>query len=116
MLTHGATSDDGPMSTMFRREVFDLLGPFAKVRSRGDVEYRERIRQSLGPQSFDETTFPLVFCFGAPTTLSLKINQEKADALKTFRHSFGQRGWSFSRDDIPPNPLGEIAVPRPLAP
>ena len=105
---------DGTMSTMFRRTVFDRLGPFCETRSRGDVEYRERIRQAFGPAAFCETACPLVFCFGAPTTLSQTVAREKAHALKEFRNSFSQRRWQHM--PAGPIPLGRVPIPMALRP
>lgn len=107
--------DDGPMSTMFRREVFDILGPFAATRSRGDVEYRERIRQAYGPRAFDRTPCPMVFCFGAPGTLSQRVVRQTGDALKAFRHTFGQRRW-ISESTGRPVPVGTLTIPTGLRP
>ena len=107
--------DDGPMSTMFRREAFDRLGPFAATRSRGDVEYRERIRQSYGPRAFDRTPCPMVFCFGAPGTLSQRVVRQTGDALKAFRQSIGLRRW-VSDSDGRPVPLGALTIPAGLRP
>ncbi|RZJ92833.1 MAG: glycosyltransferase family 2 protein, partial [Brevundimonas sp.] len=61
---------DGTMTSMFRREVFKAVGPFASVRSRGDVEMRERIRAALGAGAVIHVDYPLVYCNAAPDTLS----------------------------------------------
>ncbi|RZJ85422.1 MAG: glycosyltransferase family 2 protein, partial [Brevundimonas sp.] len=61
---------DGTMTSMFRREAFKAVGPFASVRSRGDVEMRERIRAALGAGAVIHVDYPLVYCNAAPDTLS----------------------------------------------
>lgn len=106
--------DDGPMSTMYRRGAFDRLGPFTATRSRGDVEMRERIRQAFGPAAFVQTTCPLVFCLGAPTTLSLSTVRSHEAALKRFRSAFLSRNWHMG--DEGPVPLGTLPVPEALRP
>ena len=105
---------DGTMTTMFRREVFERLGPFVQTRSRGDVEYRERIRQAFGPAAFRETQCPLVIAYGAPMTLSNSIAREKAHFLKEFRNDLSRRRWRWTANG--PEPLGQLPVPMALRP
>ena len=107
-------SDDGTMSTMYRREAFDKLGPFAPTRSRGDVEMRERIRQAFGPVAFRQTACPLVFCLGAPTTLSRTVVQNNESALKRFRTAILHRTWQMGSKG--PQPLGDLPIPDGLRP
>lgn len=40
---HGKFLGDGPITSLFRREVFDKIGDFMPVRTRGDVEYKARL-------------------------------------------------------------------------
>ena len=106
--------DDGTMSTMYRREAFERLGPFAATRSRGDVEMRERIRQAFGPAAFQQMACPLVFCLGAGSTHSRRIVQDHEGVLKRFRSAFLSRAWR--RGDAGPEPIGPLVVPPTLRP
>ena len=105
---------DGTMSSMFRKSVFDLIGPFAPVRSRGDVEFRERAKKALGPQAYRQLECPLVFCFSGPATLSHSTRRNKREQLQAFRRAFNAREWQWTREG--PRPLGELAVPWALRP
>ncbi len=107
---------DGTMTTMFRREVFDRLGPFTETRSRGDVEYRQRIRKALGPAAHREIDCPLVLCYAAAGTLSNAVTREKGAALRQFRTAFRRRRWLWDKATGAPRPLGELAVPFRLRP
>jgi hypothetical protein len=114
-LEHGfQLRGDGTMSSMFRKSVFDLIGPFALVRSRGDVEFRERVRKALGPQAYRQLECPLVFCFSGPATLSHSTRRNKREQLQAFRRAFNARGWQWTHDG--PRPLGQLAVPWALRP
>lgn len=114
LLRSGKLVDDGTMSTMYRRKVFDRLGAFAATRSRGDVEMRERIRQAFGPAAFRQTYCPLVFCLGASATLSQRTLRRHEGALGCFRSAFLSRAWN--RDEAVPEPLGPLPVPEALRP
>ncbi len=105
---------DGTMSTMFRRSLFDELGPFAAVRSRGDVEYRERIRKAFGPGAFRLFPCPMQFCFAAPSTLSHTIARERGQYLADFRQIIDRQCWQSV--DGRPVRIGEIAIPAALRP
>lgn len=40
---NGQFMGDGPITSMFRRPVFDAIGPFMPVRTRGDMEFKSRV-------------------------------------------------------------------------
>jgi glycosyltransferase involved in cell wall biosynthesis len=106
---------DGTMSTLYRRAVFDRLGFFAPVRSRGDVEFRARIRQALGPEAYRETHCPLVVCLGDAGTLSQATKRDKTAALRVFRSNFSRRRWT-GLGTIHPRPVGSLSIPESLRP
>lgn len=105
---------DGTMSSMYRRSVFDTLGPFASVRSRGDVEFRERVKKAIGPHAYRELECPLVFCFAGPATLSHSTARSKRQQLQDFRRSFALRLWRHDQSE--PSGLGELNIPGALRP
>lgn len=106
---------DGTMTTLYRRSVFEELGGFAPVRSRGDVEFRARVRQALGPEAYRETRCPLVACFADSGTLSHATKRDKAAALRSFRASFTRRRW-IGLDTPHPRPVGSLSIPEQLRP
>ncbi len=82
---------DGPMTSLFRKSVFDDIGMFASVRSRGDVEMRERIRSYFGPHALLELETPMMLCLAASQTLSQQTNAKKSEQLQMFRTNISQR-------------------------
>lgn len=78
---------DGTMTSMFRRSVFDVLGAFIHVRSRGDVEFRQRVLKSHGAHAVTHIDTPMVFCFAAPSSLSNTTARNLHDYLTAFRAS-----------------------------
>ncbi|MEM9369721.1 MAG: glycosyltransferase family A protein, partial [Pseudomonadota bacterium] len=103
---------DGTMSSLFRREVFHRLGPFLKVRSRGDVEFRERIRRCLGAQSIQHIGFPLLLCHASAQTLSQRTVSSKGAYLQLFRGQID--AIRPHRDLIERGCMPDIAIPVPL--
>jgi len=83
---------DGPMTSMFRRSAFERAGLFAPVRSRGDIEMRERIRSYFGPHALVELPMPMQLCFADSQTLSQQIKSEKLEHLQIFRTNVSNRG------------------------
>ena len=109
---------DGTMTSMFRREVFDRIGVFARVRSRGDVEMRERIRAAFGEAAIVHVDYPLVYCNAAPTTLSNRTASASPQYLSLFRANFARyhrhlrQARAVGQAITPP----DAAVPLPLRP
>lgn len=103
---------DGTMATMFRSSVFKELGPFANVRSRGDVEFRERIVKAFGQNAFLKTECPLQFCYAAPTTLSQNVARERAQHLADFRTAIEAQSWPLFSN----TPIGDLPIPTVLRP
>lgn len=103
---------DGTMATMFRAGIFSDIGFFAKVRSRGDVEYRERIVKAFGPNAFRMLDCPLQFCYAAPTTLSQSVARERTQHLADFRTMFEAQLWR----PLERAPFGDLGIPTLLRP
>lgn len=51
---HGHFVGHGPMTSMFRMRVFSELGPFDEVPTRGDMEFKSRIKHYYGEQAIYE--------------------------------------------------------------
>jgi hypothetical protein len=108
---------DGPMSSLYRRQVFDETGPFAAVRSRGDVEMRERIRGYYGGHAICELDAPAMLCLAAPGSLSQKTRSEAREALQLFRDNFTRKPAlsALRREGLRPTDLATL-VPMALRP
>lgn len=107
---------DGPMTSLFRREVFDEIGAFALVRSRGDVEMRERLRSYYGHQAIAVLPMPMLLCLAESSTLSQTILANKAEYLQLFRTHISRRPVmaGLRRDGIALGPQHRLLVPHPL--
>jgi len=82
---------DGPMTSLFRRGVFDEIGEFACIRSRGDVEMRERLRSYYGHQAIHVLSLPMMLCLADTATLSQVTSTNKAEYLQLFRSGISRR-------------------------
>lgn len=75
---NGRFLGDGPVTSMFRRYVFDRLGGFPQVRTRGDVEFKARISSAYGAS--------MILHQDELTILALDSdNSNSRRALKTWR-------------------------------
>ncbi|WP_106075657.1 glycosyltransferase family 2 protein [Chromobacterium amazonense] len=61
---------DGPVTMLFNKSIFDKIGKFSEVRSRGDVEFRSRSIRILGKDAFVQQEIPLYFSKGSMNNLS----------------------------------------------
>ncbi|MCB4769811.1 glycosyltransferase family 2 protein [Ancylobacter sp. Lp-2] len=82
---------DGTMTSLFRREVFEVIGGFAPVRSRGDVEFRERLEAAYGAHVHVQVGCPLTFCYATPVSLSNAVARRLPEYLALFREAFDRR-------------------------
>lgn len=107
---------DGPMTSLFRRDVFDEIGAFAQVRSRGDVEMRERLRSYFGHQAIVALPLPMVLCLAESTTLSQVTLANKAEYLQLFRTHISKRRplANLRRGRIRLDDRHQLLVPQPL--
>ncbi|MBY8976493.1 glycosyltransferase family 2 protein [Rhodobacteraceae bacterium NNCM2] len=105
---------DGTMTSLFRRSIFDRLGGFQPVRSRGDVEYRERIRRWCGAEAIHHIDFPLIACHASPQTLSQRTAHAKGPYLQLFRKAIDEIRLHPSRAGKGVAP--SLAIPAPLVP
>lgn len=107
---------DGTMTSLFRRDVFDEIGDFARVRSRGDVEMRERLRSYFGHQAIVALPLPMVLCLADSGTLSQATLARQADYLTLFRLTMTKRRRlaGLRRDGIRLDDRHRLLVPQPL--
>jgi hypothetical protein len=103
----------GPMTSMFRADVFEQVGDFAAIRSRGDVEMRERIAGYYGHQANATLPLPMALCFADSATLSHSTTARMAEHLQLFRTNISRRPAmnSLLRDGIPLSAAHQVPVP-----
>lgn len=89
----GAVTGAGTMTALYDRAVFSRIGRFAEVRSRGDVEFLDRIGRTLRADRIATIPCPLMLCRAAPDTLSHRTRRSGAGALRLFRRAYTQRRW-----------------------
>lgn len=106
---------DAPGTSLYRRAAFEECGPFASVRSRGDVEFRERVRALAGSDAIRHDPCPLLYCLASPASLSNTVESGRGAWLELLRDTFMRRAeiLALSLDGCEPPPL---AVPFPLRP
>lgn len=110
----GRVTGDGTMTTLFDRRLFERIGRFAPVRSRGDLEFLDRIRRTIGTEAIATIDCPLMLCRAAPTTLSHATRRTRMGALRLFRRAYTQRAWW--RDGEGWRGAGSLVIPWGLEP
>lgn len=68
---------DGPVTMVFRKDLVGRVGSFKEVKSRGDVEFRSRVKAICGESSYLHCELPLYYSYGGPDTLSSKYEYGK---------------------------------------
>ena len=107
---------DGPMTSLFRTEVFQQIGSFAATRSRGDIEMRQRIAAYYGYQANASLPLPMMLCYADSATLSNSMRAEKVHHLKLFHDNIAQLPdmTSLFRDGISLTSVHQVPVPMAL--
>ena len=102
---NGGVMGDGPVTLVVRREVFEELGGFDPVRTRGDIEFIRRLKAFYGPSACAHFRLPLLFASSSRTTNSKRFSES---ALKMYRkqmnvwHEEIRRGRSPYLDPLRP--------------
>lgn len=107
---------DGTMTSMFCRDVFDVLGGFAQVRSRGDVEFRERLKAAYGGHVYAHIDYPLLYCYATAASLSNRTARNSPAFLGLFRDAFAKRMRVPVVHNSQLNATTSVVVPSPLRP
>jgi len=76
---------DAPVSFIWRRQVFREIGPFLPTKTRGDIEFRTRIRQHYGNAAILALDQPLVLMRGGMGTVSSDNEYYYRSALSSLR-------------------------------
>lgn len=90
---NGAVLGDGPVTLLCRREVFREIGPFASVRTRGDIEFRDRLRSFYGSHRLAHLEEVLVYALHDPRSNShtMLATAEARRELAQFRAAYNRK-------------------------
>ncbi len=113
----GTIIGDGPVTSIFRREVLEEVGPFSPVLSRGDVEMRARMVSAYGTNAVLKLNTPLLFCSGGNINLSSRAISTLLGPIQLFRRAFNLRLVldQYSLAEIG-SKLGPLTIPPDLQP
>jgi hypothetical protein len=82
----GEIQGDAPVSFIWRRQVFREIGSFLPTKTRGDIEFRNRVRQHYGNAAIEVLNQPLVLMRGGIGTVSSDKEYYYRSALSSFRY------------------------------
>ncbi|USI28206.1 glycosyltransferase family 2 protein [Alteromonas macleodii] len=80
------TFGDGPASLLFHRAVINKVGEFRNFRSRGDIDFRERVQTILGDGVISYVKTPLYIMRSSLSTVSSLYEYRNGDLLEFFRN------------------------------
>jgi len=81
----GNVLGDAPVSFMWRRSVFDDIGGFLNIKTRGDIEFRTRLRRHYNRNAIEVINLPLVYMRGGLTTVSSQYEYFYFASLQALR-------------------------------
>jgi hypothetical protein len=82
----GEILGDAPVSVIYRKCVFDQIGLFLPTKTRGDIEFRTRLRRHYGNASLYAIPHPLILMRGGMGTISADKEYYYRSALSAFRY------------------------------
>jgi hypothetical protein len=88
----GSISGHGPVTLMVRRQVFDEIGDFAKVRTRGGKEFESRIENFYGSDALKRTSHQMVYVLHDVSTNSWRetATDDKRRDLMLFEERYSR--------------------------
>ncbi|WP_197090377.1 glycosyltransferase family 2 protein [Cupriavidus basilensis] len=95
----GEIEGDGPVSFIWRRGVFGQIGGFLPTRTRGDIEFRARMKRIYGDQAIVAINKPLVLTRGGLGTISSGREYMYRTALETMRYMMTHTVWKQGGGD-----------------
>lgn len=81
---------DGPVTSLYRREVFDVLGGFAPVRSRGDIEFKARVSAAFGAGSIVQDYAVLLIALYWQSNSRIQSFGPKAAQLRAAKRRYSE--------------------------
>jgi hypothetical protein len=90
---NGEIVGDGPVTLLCRRSVFSDIGEFEPVRTRGDIEFRDRMKCYYGSHRLARLEEVLVYALHDPTSNSHAMveSPEARRKLELFRAEYNRR-------------------------
>lgn len=90
---NGEIIGDGPVTLMCRRSLFEEIGEFRAVRTRGDIEFRDRMRYYYGSHRLVHLDDILVYALHDPRSNShaMICSPEAKRNLELFRAGYNRR-------------------------
>jgi len=82
----GEIQGDAPVSFIWRRQVFKEIGSFLPTKTRGDIEFRTRMRHHYGHAAIQALRHPLVLVRGGMGTVSSDMEYYNRSALAALRY------------------------------
>jgi hypothetical protein len=76
---------DGPVTLMVRNKIFNIVGDFLPVQSRGDIEFRARCKRLLNENKISHSAVPLYYAYGGHQTLSSAFENNRYSRLELQR-------------------------------
>ena len=105
----GALLGDAPVSFMWNKSVFDDLGTFLNIKTRGDIEFRTRLERKYGQDSVKVIDLPLVYMRGGLNTVSSQYEYFYFNSLQALRKMMSKvpfsKGGSLNKTDWLPTLL-----------
>lgn len=88
---HGRFIGDGPITSVFHRSVFDRIGRFRPVRTRGDIEFKSRLISAYGPAKIVSLDYVSVLALDSDFSNSKRCLKTWVDqvALVDFKLNYG---------------------------
>ena len=88
---HGRFIGDGPITSVFHKSVFDRIGRFRPVRTRGDMEFKARLISAYGPEKIAKLDYVSVLALDSDFSNSKRSLKTWADqvALVSFKLNYG---------------------------
>ena len=82
----GEIMGDAPVSFIWRKQVFQEIGYFLPTKTRGDIEFRTRMKQHYGTKAIQALSQPLVIMRGGMATVSSDKEYYYRGALSALRY------------------------------
>lgn len=109
---NGQFMGDGPITSMFRRPVFDAIGPFMSVRTRGDMEFKSRVVNRYRKTRVLHDDAVTLLALDSPASNSKVFTQTALDFLNIGKfkrwYSVEQPIAYFRKEPVLPSGIGSL--------
>jgi hypothetical protein len=106
---------EGPVSTIMRKSLFQRVGLFDTVMSRGDNEFRNRVSEALGEQAIGQIHEILLLCNIGEANNSLAYSRQAVDAYRSayrnWHRRVGRAAWMSGSPSLRPFVAPDVLLP-----